>query len=101
MSHWMRINETGGPDVLSWEERDLNAPGPGEARIRHTAVGVNFTDVHRRRGDHHFPTPIPCCLGLEAAGVVEEIGAGVTEVKIGERVAYAARSLFRRTHPDG
>jgi NADPH2:quinone reductase len=93
MSHWMRINETGGPDVLTWEERDLNAPGPGEARIRHTAVGVNFTDVHRRRGDHHFPTPIPCCLGLEAAGVVEEVGEGVTEVKVGERIAYAAMPL--------
>lgn len=93
MSHWMRINETGGPDVLSWEERDLDAPGPGEARIRHTAVGVNFTDVHRRRGDHHFPTPVPCCLGLEAAGIVEEVGEGVTGFKIGERVAYAAMPL--------
>ena len=60
MSHWMQINETGGPDVLRWEARDLDPPGPGEARIWHTAVGVNFTDVHRRRGDHHFPTPVPC-----------------------------------------
>lgn len=93
MSHWMVINETGGPDVLSWEARDLEDPGPGEARIRHTAVGVNFTDVHRRRGDHHFPTPVPCSLGLEAAGVVEAIGDGVTEVKTGDRVAYAAMPL--------
>ena len=93
MSHWMRINETGGPDVLTWEARDLDVPGPGEARIRHAAVGLNFTDVHRRRGDHHFPTPVPCCLGLEAAGVVEEVGDGVTEVKVGDRVAYAAMPL--------
>ena len=93
MSHWMRINETGAPDVLTWEARDLDPPGPGEARIRHSAVGLNFTDVHRRRGDHHFPTPVPCCLGLEAAGVVDEIGEGVTEVKVGDRVAYAAMPL--------
>lgn len=93
MSHWVRINETGGPEVLTWEERDLDAPGPGEARIRHAAVGLNFTDVHRRRGDHHFPTPIPCSLGLEAAGLVEEVGDGVTEVKVGDRIAYAAMPL--------
>jgi len=93
MSHWMRINETGGPEVLTWEERDLDAPGPGEARIRHAAVGLNFTDVHRRRGDHHFSTPVPCSLGLEAAGLVEEVGDGVTEVKVGDRIAYAAMPL--------
>ena len=72
----MVINETGGPDALSWEARDLGIPGPGEALIRHTAVGVNFTDVHRRRGDHHFPTPVPCGLGLEAAGIVAALGDG-------------------------
>lgn len=93
MSHWMRIHETGGPDVLAWEERDLGVPGPDEARIRHAAVGLNFTDVHRRRGDHHFPTPVPCGLGLEAAGTVEEVGDDVTEVKVGDRVAYAAMPL--------
>jgi len=89
----MVINETGGPDVLSWEARDLGIPGPGEALIRHTAVGVNFTDVHRRRGDHHFLTPVPCGLGLEAAGIVAALGDGVAEFNIGDRIAYAAMPL--------
>ncbi|MBH62103.1 MAG: quinone oxidoreductase [Alphaproteobacteria bacterium] len=93
MSHWMVINETGGPDALSWEARELGAPDAGEALIRHTAVGVNFTDVHRRRGDHHFPAPVPCSLGLDAAGVVEAVGDGVTEFDVGDRVAYAAMPL--------
>jgi NADPH2:quinone reductase len=89
----MRINETGGPEVLTWEERVLPPPGPGEVLVRHTAIGLNFTDVHRRRGDHHFPTPVPCSLGLEAAGRIAAAGEGVTDLAVGDRVVYAAMPL--------
>jgi len=83
----IRIHETGGPEVLRWEEVEVGHPGPGEARLRHTAVGLNFIDVYHRKG--LYSLPLPAVLGSEAAGVVEEIGPGVTEVKPGDRVAYA------------
>jgi len=83
----IRIHETGGPEVLRWEEVEVGHPGPGEARLRHTAVGLNFIDVYHRKG--LYSLPLPAVLGSEAAGVVEEVGGDVTEVKPGDRVAYA------------
>ena len=83
----IRIHETGGPDVLRWEETQVGRPGPGEARVRHTAVGLNFIDTYHRAG--LYPLALPAVLGSEAAGVVEEVGLGVSEVKLGDRVGYA------------
>ncbi len=77
---------TGGPDVLSWSQKDLPAPGPHEVRVRHTAVGVNYIDTYHRSG--LYPVPLPSGLGLEAAGVVEATGAEVTTLKPGDRIAY-------------
>jgi NADPH2:quinone reductase len=83
----IRIHQTGGPEVLRWEEVEVGRPGPGEALLRQTAVGLNFIDTYHRTG--LYPLPLPAVLGMEGAGVVEEVGPGVTEVKAGERVAYA------------
>jgi NADPH2:quinone reductase len=85
----IRIHETGGPEVLRHEEVKLEAPGPGEALVRHRAVGLNFIDTYHRTGLYPVPD-LPSGLGIEAAGVVEAVGEGVTEVSVGERVAYAA-----------
>ena len=84
MTHAIRFHKTGGPEVLVWEEVQVGKPGPGEARIRHTAVGLNFVDIYNRSG--LYPAQLPSGLGGEAAGVVEEIGAGVTDLKPGDRV---------------
>ncbi|KAB7622680.1 quinone oxidoreductase family protein [Alkalilimnicola sp. S0819] len=91
MSHAIRVHQTGGPEVLSWEEVSVGDPGPGEARIRHTAVGLNFIDVYFRTG--LYPHALPFTPGLEGAGVVEAVGEGVTEVSPGDRVAYAGGAL--------
>ena len=85
----IRIHKNGGPEELRYEEVEVGKPGPGEARVRHTAIGLNFTDIHHRTGRYPLPQ-FPHVIGMEAAGVVEEIGAGVTEVKVGDRVAYAS-----------
>ena len=82
----IRIHKTGGPEVLTWEEVSVGKPGPGEARIRQTAVGLNFIDTYNRGGI--YPVPMPCVLGNEGAGVIEELGAGVSDLKVGDRVAY-------------
>lgn len=87
MSHAIRIHQTGGPEVLRWEEVDVPAPAAGEARVRHHAVGLNFIDTYHRTG--LYPLPLPAGIGLEGAGVVEAVGVGVSEVKVGDRVAYA------------
>ena len=87
MPHAIRIHQTGGPEVLSWEEVDVPAPAAGEATVRHHAVGLNFIDIYHRTG--LYPLPLPAGIGLEGAGVVEAVSAGVTEVKVGDRVAYA------------
>jgi NADPH2:quinone reductase len=87
MPHAIRIHQTGGPEVLRWEEVAVPAPAAGEATIRHHAIGLNFIDTYHRTG--LYPLPLPSGLGLEGAGVVEAVGAGVTEVRIGDRVAYA------------
>src|SRR3978361_1926003 len=88
MTHAIRFHKTGGPEVLAWEEVQVGKPGPGEARIRHTAVGLNFVDIYNRSGV--YPVQMPSGLGSEAAGVVEEVGAGVTDLKPGDRIAYGA-----------
>jgi NADPH:quinone reductase len=86
MPYAIRIHKHGGPEVMEWKEIELGPPGPGEVRIRQTAVGLNFADVYSRSG--LYPGPLPAGLGSEAAGVVEVVGAGVTELKAGDRVAY-------------
>src|SRR5215471_20477873 len=91
MTHAIRFYKTGGPEVLVWEEVQVGKPGPGEARVRHTAVGLNYVDTYVRSG--LYPAPSPSGVGTEAAGVVEEVGPGVTEVKVGDRVAYAGGPL--------
>src|SRR4051795_5447448 len=83
----IRITETGGPEVMRWEDVEVGEPGEGQARIRHTAVGVNYIDTYHRSG--LYPLPLPTALGSEGAGVVEAVGPGVTVVKPGDRVAYA------------
>jgi NADPH2:quinone reductase len=91
MAHAMRFYKPGGPDVLAWEEIEIGSPGPGEVRLRQTAVGLNYIDTYIRSG--LYQVPLPSGLGTEAAGVVEEIGPNVTEVKVGDRVAYALGPL--------
>lgn len=92
MTRAIRVRALGGPEVLSFDEVIVGEPGPGEARVRHTAIGLNFIDVYFRTGLYPGPEP-PFVLGLEAAGVVEAVGAEVAEVAMGDRVAYAARPL--------
>ena len=87
MPYAIRIHQTGGPEALNWEAVDVPAPAAGEAMVRHHAVGLNFIDTYHRTG--LYPLPLPSGVGLEGAGVVEAVGAGVTEVKVGDRVAYA------------
>ncbi len=82
----IRIHQTGGPEVLKLEALELPAPGPGEAQVVHQAIGVNYVDTYHRSG--LYPLPLPSGLGVEAAGVVEAVGPGVTGVKKGDRVAY-------------
>src|SRR6185436_15659417 len=81
----IRVHATGGPEVLSWEEVPVGQPGPGEALVRHTAIGLNFVDTYHRTG--LYKVPLPFTPGQEAAGVVEAVGPGV-DLKVGERVAY-------------
>jgi NADPH2:quinone reductase len=87
MTHAVRIHRTGGPEVLQWDAVDVGKPGPGQVRLRQTACGLNFIDVYMREGIYP-PGNLPAVLGMEAAGVVEELGEGVTELKKGDRVAY-------------
>src|ERR1035438_41509 len=91
MPHAIRFYKPGGPEVMVWEEIQLGPPGPGEARIRQTAVGLNFVDVYHRTG--LYPVPMPSGLGGEGAGIVEEVGPGVTDLKAGDRVAYGSAPL--------
>ena len=87
MPHAIRLESFGGPEVMKWEAVEVGEPGEGQARVRHTAVGVNYIDTYHRTG--LYPIPLPGGLGSEAAGVVEAVGPGVTVVKPGDRVAYA------------
>ncbi len=88
-THAIRIYEYGGPEVLRYEEIEIDEPGEGEARIRHTAIGLNFIDTYHRTG--LYPVELPTGLGSEAAGVVEAVGPGVDSVRPGDRVAYTGR----------
>jgi NADPH2:quinone reductase len=87
----IQISRTGGPEVMEYVDVDVGQPGPGEARVRQSAIGINFIDVYFRTG--LYPHPLPCGLGMEGAGVVEAVGEGVNVVKVGDRVAYAGRPL--------
>src|ERR1043165_5617418 len=98
MSKAMVVHEVGGPEVLKWEDVPDPPPGPGEARIRHTAIGLNFIDVYLRTGLYKAAS-LPFVPGQEAAGVVEAIGPDVTEVAVGQRVAYAGVNGAYTTHP--
>lgn len=86
MAKAIRFHEIGGPEVLKLETVDVGDPGPGQARVRHTYVAVNFIDVYFRTG--RYPHPLPAGLGSDAVGVVEAVGAGVTDIKAGDRVGY-------------
>jgi NADPH2:quinone reductase len=87
MPHAIRIHETGGPEVLRWEEVEAGAPGPGQVRLRQEAVGLNFIDVYHRTG--LYPQALPFTPGTEGAGIVAAIGPGVADLSVGDRVAYA------------
>ena len=91
MTHAIRFHQAGGPEVLQWETVVLPEPAPGEVRVRHHAVGLNFIDTYHRTG--LYPVALPSGIGLEAAGVVEAVGDGVTDLAPGDRVAYAGGPL--------
>ncbi|MEA3090442.1 MAG: NADPH:quinone reductase [Caballeronia sp.] len=86
MAKAVRFHETGGPEVLRYEDVEVGDPGPGQVRLRHEAVGLNFADTYFRSG--LYPVPLPAGMGVEAAGVVEAVGEGVTNVAAGDRVTY-------------
>src|SRR6516162_5279999 len=86
MARAIRFHQTGGPEVLKLETAQVGEPGPGQARVRHSYVAVNFIDVYFRTG--RYPLPLPNGLGSDAVGVVVSVGPGVTEVRVGDRVGY-------------
>jgi len=88
MTHAIRIHAHGGPDVMRWDDVPTPEPGPAEALVHHTAVGLNYIDVYFRTGLYKIPT-LPAILGMEAAGTVSAVGADVQDIKVGDRVAYA------------
>ncbi|MFJ4288713.1 quinone oxidoreductase family protein [Cupriavidus sp. NPDC089707] len=89
MSKAIRVEQTGGPEVMQWVDVEVGEPGPGQVRVRHEAVGLNYIDVYFRTG--LYKQPLPGGLGMEGAGVVEAVGEGVGHVSVGDRVAYAGR----------
>ncbi|WP_042377360.1 quinone oxidoreductase family protein [Streptacidiphilus melanogenes] len=91
MAYAVRFHQTGDPSVLRYEKVAVGDPGPGEVRVRHEAVGLNFADTYFRSG--LYPSPLPAGMGVEAAGVVESVGAGVTHVAPGDRVTYTGSPL--------
>ena len=88
MVHAIRVYEAGGPDVMKWEEVSVPNPGAGEVRIKQNAVGLNYIDVYHRSG--LYPLELPITIGMEAAGVIEDVGEGVSDFSPGDRVAYGA-----------
>jgi NADPH:quinone reductase len=90
-THAIRIHEHGGPDMMKWETVEVGAPGPGEVRIKHTAIGLNYIDTYHRTG--LYKIAMPSVLGREGAGLIEAVGAGVSDFKIGDRVAYASSPI--------
>ncbi|NYI43019.1 NADPH2:quinone reductase [Nocardioides aromaticivorans] len=91
MAKGIRFHQTGGPEVLQWEEIEVGEPGPGQVRVRHHAVGLNFADTYFRTG--YYPAALPAGMGVEAAGVIEAVGAGVCEFAVGDRVTYTGSPL--------
>ena len=91
MSKAIRFHQTGGPEVLKWEDVDVGEPGAGEVRLRHTAIGLNFVDCYQRAG--LYPLELPLTLGAEGVGVVEAVGSGVENLSTGQRVAYAGGQM--------
>src|ERR1700719_5013478 len=87
MAHAIRFEKTGGADVLTWQTVEVGKPGQGQLRLRHRAVGLNYIDTYQRSGLYQLP--LPSGLGSEGAGVVEEVGPGVSGLKPGDRGAYA------------
>jgi NADPH2:quinone reductase len=90
-THAIRLHEYGGPEVLKWEEIDLPEPAAGEAQIRHTVIGLNLIDTYHRTG--LYPLDLPVGLGSEAAGIVEAVGDGVTDVAVGDRIVYTGMPI--------
>jgi len=88
MAKTVIIEEFGGPEVLKLVDRDVGDPGPGEVRIRHAAVGLNFIDIYQRTG--LYPNDLPLALGMEGSGVIEAVGSGVSHLQVGDRAAYAS-----------
>ena len=91
MANGIRFYEAGGPEVMQWESIEVGAPGPGEVRVRHLAVGLNFADTYFRSG--LYPAALPAGMGVEGSGVVEAVGAGVTDFAEGDRVTYTGSPL--------
>jgi NADPH2:quinone reductase len=91
MANAVRFYEAGGPEVLRYEQVAVGEPGPGEVRVRHVAVGLNFADTYFRLG--YYPVPIPNGMGVEASGVIEAVGPGVSGFKVGDRVTYTGSPL--------
>lgn len=91
MAHAIRIHANGGPEVMKWEEVEVGDPGPGQIRIKTSAAGLNYIDTYHRSG--LYKLPLPLILGQEGAGSVTAVGAGVTDIKPGDRVAYASSPL--------
>lgn len=91
MVHAIRIHQNGGPEVMKWEEVEVGAPGPGQIRIKTTAAGLNYIDTYHRSG--LYKMPLPFNLGMEGAGIVTAVGDSVTDIKTGDRVAYASAPL--------
>lgn len=89
MTHAIRVHEYGGPEVLKWEEVEVGPPGPGQVKIKQSAIGLNFIDVYQRTGLYPQPS-LPFIPGMEGAGVVTEVGEGVRDLKVGRHVAYAS-----------
>src|SRR5688572_21062430 len=89
MAHAIRVHTPGGPETLSWDEVEIGDPGPGEVRLRQRAVGLNYIDVYHRNGLYKLPR-LPAVIGMEGAGVVDAVGPGVADLKVGDRVAYPA-----------
>ncbi len=91
MVHAIRIHEVGGPEKMKWEEVEVGAPGPGQIRLKTTAAGLNYIDTYHRSG--LYKLPLPLTLGMEGAGTVTAVGEGVSDIKVGDRVAYASAPL--------
>lgn len=91
MAHAIRIHQVGGPEVMKWEAVEVGDPGPGQIRIKCTAAGLNYIDTYHRTG--LYKMPLPLTLGMEGAGTVTAVGPNVTDIKVGDRVAYASAPL--------